>query len=123
MPRCTRAISIFVLFATPAAAQTTTEDGMRAMVRGDYPAAVRILRPLADDTAHPDPVAQFLFGILADTGHTGTNTRVCGLFLRAASRPNPFAEQSAALAAVARDQLGDGASFFCIAEEGWQGGP
>jgi len=93
------------------------------MVRGDYPAALRILRPIADDSAHPDPVAQFLLGILTDTGHTGNNTRTCGLFLRAASRPNPFAEQAAALAAVARDQLGEGASLFCIADEGWQGGP
>jgi Uncharacterized enzyme of heme biosynthesis len=122
MPWCTRAICVFTLLATPAAAQSTTEDGMRAMVRGDYPTALRILRPIADDPAHPDPVAQFLLGILTDTGHTGNNTRACGLFLRAASRPNPFAEQSAALAAAARDLLGDGASFFCIAEEGWQGG-
>jgi hypothetical protein len=123
MPWCTCAICAFTLLASPAAAQSTTEDGMRAMLRGDYSTAIRILRPIADDTAHPDPVAQFLLGILTDTGHTANNTRACGLFLRAASRPNPFAEQSAALAAVARDQLGDGASFFCIAEEGWQGGP
>jgi hypothetical protein len=118
-----RALGILALLATPAAAQSTTEDGMRAMLAGDYPTALRILRPIADDTAHPDPVAQFFLGILTDTGHTANNTRACGLFLRAASRPNPFAEQSAALAAVVRDQLGDGASLFCIAEEGWQGGP
>ena len=120
---CARVICVFVLLATPVAAQSTTEDGMRAMLRGDYPAALRILRPLADDTAHPDPAAQFFFAILTDTGHTGTNARACGLFLRAAERPNPFAAQSAALAAVAREQLGDGARFFCIADEGWQGGP
>jgi len=96
---------------------------MRAMLRGDYRTALRILRPLADDTAHPDPAAQFFLAILTDTGHTGTNTRACGLFLRAARQPNAFAAQSAALAAVVRDQLGDGASFFCIADEGWQGGP
>jgi hypothetical protein len=123
MSRCMRALCILALLATPAAAQSTTEDGMRAMLAGDYPTALRILRPLADDAAHPDPVAQFLLGILTDTGHTSNNTRACGLFLRAASRPNPFAEQSAALAAVVRDQLGDGASLFCIAEEAWQGGP
>ena len=123
MSRSARIVCVFLLFATPAAAQSTTEDGMRAMLRGDYPAALRILRPLADDTAHPNPAAQFFLGILTDTGHTGTNTRACGLFLRAAGRPNPFAAQSAALAAVVRDQLGDGASFFCIADETWQGGP
>lgn len=124
MSRSARIVCVFLLFATPAAAQSTTEDGMRAMLRGDYPAALRILRPLADDTAHPAPAAQFFLGILTDTGHTGSNTRACGLFLRsAAGRPNPIAAQSAALAAVVRDQLGDGASFFCIADEGWQGGP
>jgi hypothetical protein len=123
MSRCARALCVFTLLATPAVAQSTTEDGMRAMLRGDYPTALRILRPLADDTVHPDPAAQFFLGILTDTGHTGTNTRACGLFLRAAGRPNSFAAQSAALAAVVRDQLGDGASFFCIADETWQGGP
>jgi hypothetical protein len=123
MSRCARAICVFTLLATPAAAQSTTEDGMRAMLRGDYPTALRILRPLADDPAHPDPAAQFFLGILTDTGHTGTNTRACALFLRAAGRPSPFAAQSAALAAVVRDQLGDGANFFCIADESWQGGP
>ena len=89
----------------------------------DYPTALRILRPLADATTHPDPAAQFFLAVLTDTGHTGDNQRACGLFLRAAGHPNPFAAQSAALAAVVRDQLGDGASFFCIADEGWQGGP
>jgi len=123
MSRCARAICVITLLATPAAAQSTTEDGMRALLRGDYPSALRILRPLADDRAHPDPAAQFFLAILTDTGHTGTNTRACGLFLRAARQPNPFAAQSAALAAVVRDQLGEGAGFFCIADESWQGGP
>ena len=93
------------------------------MLRGDYPATFRILRPLADDMAHPDPVAQFFLAILADTGHTGDNQRACALFLRAAGRPNPFAGQAATLASVVRDQLGDGASLFCIVDDGWQGGP
>ena len=123
MSRCGRLICAFVLLATPAAAQSTTEDGVRAMLRGDYPTALRILRPLADATTHPDPAAQFFLAVLTDTGHTGDNQRACGLFLRAAGHPNPFAAQSAALAAVVRDQLGDGASFFCIEDEGWQGGP
>jgi hypothetical protein len=123
MSRCAPIICMFVLLATPAAAQSTTEDGMRAMLRGDYPTALRILRPLADDTAHPDPTAQFFLAILNDTGHGSGNTRACGLFMRAARQPNPFAAQSASLASVIRDQLGDGASFFCIADESWQGGP
>lgn len=123
MSTCARLVCVLTLLATPAAAQSTTEDGIRAMLRGDYRSAIRILRPLADDTAHPDPAAQFFLGILYDTGHGSGNTRACGLFLRAAGRPNPFATQSAALGAILREQLGDSVSILCVADEGWQGGP
>ena len=123
MSRVTQIAVALALLATPASAQSTTEDGVRALLQGDYRNAFHILRPLADDRAHPDPAAQFFLAILTDTGHTGDNQRACSLFLRAAERPNPFAAQAAALATVVREQLGDGARFFCIAEDGWQGGP
>jgi len=123
MSKLTYIVCALVLLATSASAQSTTEDGVRAMLRGDYRTAFRILRPLADDAAQPDPVAQFFLAILTDSGHTGDNQRACGLFLRAAARPNPFAAQAEGLAAVTRDQLGDGASFFCIADDGWLSGP
>jgi len=124
MPPCARVLCVFTLLAAPVAAQSTTEDGIRATLGGDYREALRILRPLADDTVHPDAAAQFFLAILQDTGHGGGgNTRACGLFQRAARRPNPFAGQSAALATVIREQLGEGASVFCIADESWQGGP
>jgi hypothetical protein len=74
------ASSLFLLFATPAAAQSTAEDGMRAMLRGGYPAALRILRPLADDTAHPDPAAQFFPGILTDTDTQAPTPAPAGCF-------------------------------------------
>ncbi len=119
-----RFVCVLTLLATPAAAQSTTEEGIRAALGGDYREALRILRPLADDTAHPDPAAQFFLAILQDTGHGGGgNTRACALFQRAARQPNPFAGQAAALATVIREQLGEGASMFCIADERWQGGP
>lgn len=123
MSRRTSIVCALVLFATPASAQSTTDDGVRAMLRGDYRTAFQILQPLADNVPHPDPVAQFFLAVLTDTGHTGDNQRACGLFLRAATAPTPFATQAAGLASVVRDQLGDGASFFCIADEGWRGGP
>src|SRR3954470_18942750 len=123
MSRCARAICLFTLLAAPAAAQSTTEDGMRAMLRGDYTTALRILRPLADDPIHADPAAQFFLAILNDTGHGSGNTRACGVFLRAARGSGVFAAQSAALAAGIREQLGDGAGFLCVADESWQGGP
>jgi hypothetical protein len=95
------------------------------MLRGEYQAAARVLRPLADDTARPDPVAQFFLAVLYDTGQgVGRDeARACGLFLRASQRAHPFAEQSAAIAAFMRDQLGGAASLLCVADERWQGGP
>lgn len=123
MPMCARVVCVLTLLATPAAAQPTREDGIRAMVDGDYRAAVRILRPLADDAARPDPVAQFLLAILYDTGHGGDSLRACGLFLRAATPANPFMEQSSAIAALMREEHGSWASLLCVADERWQGGP
>jgi hypothetical protein len=123
MSTCARLVCVLTLLATPAAAQSTTEDGIRAMLRGDYEAAARILRPLADDTARPDPAAQFLLAILYDTGHGGDNGRACGLFLRAATPANPFREQSATIGALSRDELGGAASLMCVQDEKWQGGP
>ena len=74
-----------MLLAAPAAAQSST-DGLLAMLRGDYQAAVRTLRPLADG-ATADPMAQFFLALLYNAGHAGgTYTRACGLFERAAVR-------------------------------------
>lgn len=121
---CARARLAFLLtlVATPAAAQSTTDDGIRAMLRGDYRAAVRILRPLADDTTRPDPVAQFFLGILHDTGHPMDIGRACSLLLRAATPTDPFAHQSAAIADLIREEAGGAAPLLCVAEESWQGG-
>jgi len=117
-------VCVLTLFASPVAAQSSTEDGIRAMLRGEYQAAVRILRPLADDAARPDPVAQFFLAVLYDTGNVrGNNARACELFLRAAARTNPFSEQASQLAAALRVEHGSGASEFCAADESWQGGP
>jgi hypothetical protein len=125
MATCARLLCILTLLATPAAAQSTTEDGIRAMLRGDYKAAVGILRPLADDTNRPDPAAQFFLAVLYETGHGvhADTARACGLFARSALRDHPFADQSAALARNMRDLLGDSASMFCVANETWRGGP
>lgn len=122
---CARAACLFALLAVPAAAQSTTEDGIRAMLRGDYRAAASILRPLAEDTARPDPVAQFFLAALYDTGNgvKADMGRACALFARSALREHPFAEQSAAIARNMREQLGDGASMLCVANETWRGGP
>jgi len=125
MGTCARLLCVLTLFAATAGAQSTTEDGIRAMLRGDYKAAVAILRPLAEDTGRPDPAAQFFLAVLYETGHgvKADMARACGLFARSALREHPFAEQSAAIARNMRDQLGDGASMLCVANETWRGGP
>jgi hypothetical protein len=114
---------VFALLATSAAAQPTTEDGIRAMLRGEYQAAIRILQPLADDAARPDPVAQFFLAFLYDAGHGGgaNQPRGCGLFLQSAAQVHPFSEQSAAMAAVMREQLHGLASLLCNPGDRWQG--
>jgi hypothetical protein len=113
------------LLACPAAAQSTTEDGIRAALQGNYQAAGRILRPLADDPARPDPVAQFFLAILYNSGLgvQGDMGRACALFLRSSAASHPFSEQAAGIAAHMRELLGDGASMMCVAEERWRGGP
>jgi hypothetical protein len=120
-----RLVCLFTMLATPAVAQSTTEDGIRAMLRGDYQAAARILRPLADDAVRPDPVAQFFLAFLYGTGRgvQFDQGRACGLFLGAAKHPNPFMEQSSAIATVMQDLLGGAGSPFCVTDESWYGEP
>src|SRR4051812_23199550 len=122
---CAALVLAAMLFATPVAAQSTTEEGIRAVLRGDYSAAVRILKPFADSRDNPDPIAQFFLGVLFETGKgvQADMARACGLFLRSGLRDHPFSEQSAALAANMREQLGDGASMLCVANETWRHGP
>jgi hypothetical protein len=120
-----RVCCAFTLLAASAAPPPTTEDGIRAMLRGEYQAAARILRPLAEDPEKPDPVAQFFLAFLYATGQGvgGDPPRACGLFKRAAGRVHPFTDQSSAIATLMSEQLGGGASIFCVAEESWRGGP
>ena len=73
--RCVPVVCALVLLAMPAAAQTTTEDGIRAVLRGEYQAAARILRPLASDRTQPDPVAQFFLAVLHGTDKGVASTK------------------------------------------------
>lgn len=116
---------VLSLLASPAAAQSTTEDGIRAVLNGDYQIAASILRPLADDGSRPDPVAQFFLAVLYEEGLGGRrdNGRACSLFARAASRSSPFVEQAQAISTSMQAELGTGAPLYCVADEQWQGGP
>jgi hypothetical protein len=77
----------FVLAPTVVAAQTTTSDGMQAFLRGDYEAAARILKPLAEGTSQPDPIAQFFLASLYDSGRGVARNQLhaCSLYASAAS--------------------------------------
>jgi hypothetical protein len=125
MKMCAGFVCAIALMANAAAAQSNTEAGIRAVLSGDYKTAVRILQPLAEDAAHPDPVAQFFLALAYDSKPPGGDVRACGLFLRAARQEGPFAGQSTALAfAIRNNELGgDVTNLYCVAEERWQGGP
>jgi hypothetical protein len=90
------------LLPLPALAQTSTEDGVRAFVRGDYATAARILSPLAESSADADPTAQFFMGLLyaAGKGVPMDPMRACTLFSAAAAPSNPFMEQASAVAGM-----------------------
>jgi hypothetical protein len=124
MGMCAALVWALTLVVNAVAAQETgTEAGIRAMLRGDYLGAARILRPLANDAAHPDPVAQFFLALVYDSNQVpGDGIHACSLFARAARQSGPFAGQAAGLAAAIREELGAGAEM-CVADEGWQGGP
>ena len=100
-----------------AAAAETVNDGVKAIARGDYAAAARILRPLAENTPNPDPAAQFFLAMLYQTGSgVRTNTlHACTLYLQASKTPNPFSSQAAALGHLILDTIPP--LDFCAADE------
>jgi hypothetical protein len=96
-------VVIAALAPCGAGAQTTTADGIQALIRSDYATATRILRPLAEEAPQPDPLALFFMATLYHSGHGAAlnQIRACGLYLRAAATPaSPLQVQSLALARV-----------------------
>jgi hypothetical protein len=108
-----------------ARAQTTTADAVKAIVRGDYQSAVRILRPLAEDAPQPDPLAQFFMAMLYESGHgvARNQTRACGLYLNAAKPANPLMSQSLDLARSLQEHFGGAAAAFCDAASTFRSDP
>jgi hypothetical protein len=101
--RWTWFLGVLLLLPSWAGAQTSVDDGLQAMERGDYAAAVRILTPLAENSAHAEPIAQFLLGLLYSSGlgvqsSSAISVRACGLFLASAVASNPLSNQALALA-------------------------
>ena len=94
------AIALAVVLApTSAAAQITTFDGVQALLRGDYEAAARILKPHAEGPSPPDPIAQFFLALLYDSGRGVARDQLhaCSLYASAASAASPLAPHALAL--------------------------
>jgi hypothetical protein len=85
-------------------------------MRGDNEAAVRILRPLADEAApQPDPLAQYFMAILYDSGQgvVANQFRACELYQRAATPTNPLMAQARAAAEAILTNLGPLGAHYC----------
>jgi hypothetical protein len=96
-------------------AQSSTADGVHAILRGDYAAAVRILRPLAEEAADPDPLAQYFMAMLYESGHGVARdwARACGLYLNSAKPGNALRTQALDLARSIYEQFGRQAAESC----------
>jgi hypothetical protein len=80
-------------------AQTTAADGVLALIQDDPSAAVRILSPLVEGRAEPDPLAAFFLALAYQSGGRGSySMRSCGLLMKAATPSNPLMRQAELLA-------------------------
>jgi hypothetical protein len=107
-----------------AQAQTSVSDGVQAFVRGDHAAAVRILRPLAEDAPQPDPLAQFFMAMLyaSGSGVAMNQMRACGLYLASARSGNPLASQASMVARQIQEQaLGPMGNMCALGAKGERG--
>ena len=81
-------------------ARATTADGIVALVRGDYPRAVEILKPIAEHWRSDDSAAQFFIAGLYNSGRgvPVDPLRACALYMRSGSRPaDPFGHHASLL--------------------------
>src|SRR4029450_5460825 len=107
LPVCLVALGLFFWsWPNVAAAQTTTRDGVQALLRGDYQTAARILRPLAEDSPQPAPVAQFFMATLYAAGNAVArrDLKACGLYLSASTPANPLMNQALQLVRTFQEQ-------------------
>jgi hypothetical protein len=117
-------LGVVAFSVQPVLAQTTTADGVQALIRGDTRAALRILQPLAEGTPTPDPIAQFFLATIYESGigRRADRLRACGLYRSAAKPENPLASQALQLSQAMRDQMGPLADSFCSARA-WRTAP
>jgi hypothetical protein len=78
----------------------SVEDGVIALARGDYPRAIEILKPIAEDGRSEDAAAQFFMAGLYNAGRgvAADPLRACALYARAGNRhDSPFGRQAMSL--------------------------
>ena len=120
-----RALTVWALLAASVpsfmAQEDTRDDGIKALLRGDYAEAVRILRPLAEDARPGDHTAQFLMALLYDSGKgvAPNSIRACALAAAAASTGGPFTEQATQLARLLREESA-GTTRLCGGGDAWR---
>jgi hypothetical protein len=118
-----RTLIAAILVPSLAMAQNARDDGIKALLRGDYVEAARILRPLAEDAQPADQTAQLIIGMLNDSGYAGQGgtLRACASYIAAAAAPGPFTEPATVLTRMIREELGNG-EWVC-ADERFLKGP
>jgi len=118
-------IVLALLIPATAAAQSAREDGIRAFAAGDYRRAAQFLGPIADDPDTTDNVAAFLMAMLYESGKgVGRNPlHACGLYLKAAGAPGPFADQAGQLGQMMRNESGPRGAEFCNPRGRWRTQP
>ena len=112
---------LLAVLACSVSAQGSRDEGIKALLRGDYAEAVRVLSPLAEDTRPGDHTAQFLMALLYDsgTGLSPNRIRACALAAAAAATGGPFAEQATQLAQALREES-EGTARLCRGDDAWR---
>jgi hypothetical protein len=112
----TPAVLLLSLISIAQSTAPTTEDAVKALLRGDYRQAAAILRPLAETAQTPDPVAQFYLATLYDNGLgvASDPMRACALYLRSMEPANPFLRQAEALAQALQARLPPDMARTCV---------
>ncbi len=81
-------------------AQTAAADGVLALIDDDPSATIRILSPLVEGRAEPDPLAAFFLALAYQFGGRGPSDpmRSCGLLMKAETPSSPLMRQAELLA-------------------------
>lgn len=107
-------IAILSLLRLTAQAQASVDDGVRAMLRGDYRTAATVFRPLSEGP-DADPAAQFLLAVLHLSGQGGASGQgnACSLFTRVATSTHLLAQPAMEIADAMREEMGPGGMLLC----------